>query len=195
MRSKAVRPEAIQPEAIRHSGFTLIELLVTVTIISILVGVVVINIEFRNVAKSVRDTAMRTGLLMELAADQAVYSRQQFGIRFHPESYEFYILNDNEDGDSTWEIFEDGQLRFKPLDVPTEFQVDISGLPIVLEDLVSELEDATEEDPLKPHVIFLSNGEIIPDFRIQISDLDGEYRFEVAAGEVLPIVVEQLEGS
>ena len=176
-------------------GFTLIELLVTVTIISILVGAVVINIDFRNVGKSVRATAQRTGLLMDLAADQAVYSRQQFGIRFHPESYEFYILNENEDGDSTWEIFEDGQLRFRPEDVPVEFQVDISGVPIVLEDLVTELAEATEEDPMKPHVIFLSNGEIIPDFRILISDLDGDYRYEVATGEFLPVVVEQLEGS
>lgn len=165
------------------------------TIISILVGVVVINIDFRNVGKSVRNTALRTGLLMELAADQAVYSRQQFGIRFHPDSYEFYILTEDDEGDSVWEIFEDGQLRFRAEDIPVEFQVDISGVPIVLEELVTELADATEEDPLKPHVIFLSNGEIIPDFRIMISDLDAEYRYEVAAGEVLPVVVEQLEGS
>ncbi|MGQ7846527.1 pilus assembly FimT family protein [Granulosicoccus sp. 3-233] len=184
-----------RPAASRARGFTLIELLVTVTIISILVGAVVINIDFRNVGKSVRATAQRTGLLMDLAADQAVYARQQFGIRFHPESYEFYILNEDEEGDSTWEIFEDGQLRFRPEDVPVEFQVDISGLPIVLEDLVTELAEATEEDPLKPHVIFLSNGEIIPDFRILISDLEGEFRYEVATGEVLPVVVEQLEGS
>lgn len=179
----------------REAGFTLIELLVTVAIVAILVGAVVINIDFRNVSKSVRNMALRTGLLMELAADQAVYARQQFGIRFHPESYEFYVLVENEDGDSTWEIFEDGQLSFRQDDVPVEFQVDISGVPIVLEELIVEIEEATEEDPLKPHVIFLSNGEIIPDFRILISDLDGDYRYEVAAGEVLPVVVEALEGS
>lgn len=177
------------------SGFTLIELLVTVTIISILVGAVVINIDFRNVGKTVRDTAVRTGLLMEIAADQAVYSRNQFGIRFHPESYEFYVLTETSDGKSTWEIYEDSQLRFKNTDIPLEFEVDISGLPIVLEDLADELQDATEEDPIKPHVIFLSNGEIMPDFRVRISDADAEFRYEVATGEVLPVVVEQLEGS
>ncbi len=179
----------------RAKGFTLIELLVVITIVSILVGAVVINIEFRNVGKIVRDTAMRTGLLMELAADQAVYSRQQFGIRFHPESYEFYILSENEDGDSVWEMFEDGQLKFRNEAISTEFQVDISGLPIILEELSEELSDATDENPMKPHIIFLSNGEIIPDFRIRISDLDGEFLYEVATGEVLPVVVEQLEGS
>lgn len=177
------------------NGFTLIELLVTVTIVSILVGAVVINIDFRNVGKAVRDMALRTGLLMDLAADQAVYSRNQFGIRFHPESYEFYILAKNDKGEPSWEIFEDKQLRFKNNDIGSEFEVDISGLPIVLEGLVEEIEDATEEDPLKPHIIFLSNGEIIPDFRIRISDPDGEFRYEVATGEVQPVVVEKLEGS
>ena len=163
--------------------------------VAILVGAVVINIEFRNVGKIVRDTAMRTGLLMQLAADQAVYSRQQFGIRFHPESYEFYILSENEDGDSVWEMFEDGQLKFRNEAISTEFQVDISGLPIILEELSEELSDATDENPMKPHIIFLSNGEIIPDFRIRISDLESEFLYEVASGEVLPVVVEQLEGS
>lgn len=167
----------------------------TVTIISILVGAVVINIEFRNVGKTIRDTALRTGLLMDLAADQAVYSRKQFGIRFHPESYEFYILTETDEGDSRWEIFEDDQLRFKNTQVVTEFEVDISGLPIILEELAEEIKDATEEDPLKPHIIFLSNGEIMPDFRIRISDVDGEYRYEVATGDVQPVVVEQLSGS
>jgi len=181
--------------ASRSRGFTLIELLVTVTIISILVGAVVINIEFRNVGKSIRDTAMRTGLLMDLAADQAVYSRKQFGIRFHPESYEFYILLEAEDGESRWEIYEDKQLRYKNTNVLTEFEVDISGLPIILEDLVEEIQDATDENPLKPHIIFLSNGEIMPDFRIRISDVEGEYRYEVATGDLQPVVVEQLSGS
>jgi general secretion pathway protein H len=173
-------------------GFTLIELLVTVTIISILVGAVVINIEFRNVGKIMRDNAFRLGLQMELAADQAVYSRQQFGVRFHPESYEFYILSQTEKGDPLWEIFEDKQLRFQNGDVVTDYEVDISGLPIVLADLSEEVADATAEDPLKPHIIFLSNGEIMPDFRIRISDRDGEARYEVATGDIRPVVVEKL---
>ncbi|MDB4223391.1 GspH/FimT family pseudopilin [Granulosicoccus sp.] len=173
-------------------GFTLIELLVTVTIISILVGAVVINIEFRNVGKIMRDNALRLGLQMELAADQAVYSRQQFGVRFHPESYEFYILSQTEKGDPLWEIFEDSQLRFQNGDVVTDYEVDISGLPIVLAELSEEVADATAEDPLKPHIIFLSNGEIMPDFRIRISDRDGEARYEVATGDIRPVVVEKL---
>ena len=180
----------------RVRGFTLIELLVTITIVAILVGAVVLNIEFRNVGKTVRDVARRTALIMELAADQAIYARQQFGIRFHPTSYEFWMLVAEEEGaEPAWQPFADERLRYDaPEGVEIEFQVDISGVPIVLEELADELEDATEEDPMKPHVLFLSNGEIMPDFRIVIADPDGEFRHEVRSGEVEPIVVEQLAG-
>ncbi|MFK7891397.1 MAG: Tfp pilus assembly protein FimT/FimU, partial [Granulosicoccus sp.] len=175
-------------------GFTLIELLVTITIIAILVGMVVVNIDLRNVGKTVRNTALRTGLLMELASDQAVYTRQQFGIRFHPESYSFYALTDDGSGKQIWQAYEDEQLRHRTPDAELEYAVDISGLPIVLEDLEDELSEATDEEPLKPHVIFLSNGEIFPDFNIVVGDLEGEFRYSIATGDVLPVVVESLDG-
>ena len=176
-------------------GFTLIELLVTITIVAILVGAVVLNIEFRNPSKTVRDVALRTGLVMQLAADQAVYARQQFGIRFHPGSYEFWILAAEEEGEEpAWQPFEDERLRYAAPEMPIEFRVDISGVPVVLEDLLVELDEATEEDPLKPHVLFLSNGEIMPDFRIVVADPDDEFRHEIRSGEVLPIEVEQVAG-
>lgn len=166
--------------------------MVVVAIVAILAGAVVLNINFRNPATVVRDTARRTALIMELAADQAVYSRQQLGIRFHPNSYEFYVLSKDEDGERTWEILPDERLFFKDVDIPIEFEVDISGLPIVLEDLVVELEQATEEEPMKPHVMFLSNGEIMPDFRIVVADMDGEFKHQIETGEVQPVVLEQI---
>jgi len=35
----------------------------------------------------------------------------------------------------------------------------------------------------------------MPDFRILISDPDAEFQYQVATGETLPVVVEQLAGS
>jgi len=155
----------------QERGFTLIELLVVVAIIAILVGAVVLNIEFRK----------------------AVYSRQQLGIRFHPTSYEFFILAQDDDGESSWQIIDDDRLRFREVDEEIEIQVEISGLPIVLEELADEIKEATDEEPLKPHVMFLSNGEFMPDFNIRIADAEGEFQYQVATGEVEPIIVEQLE--
>lgn len=153
----------------------------------------VLNLDFRNPSKLVRDQARRTGLLMQMAADQAVYSRRQFGIRFHPNSYEFYMLEETENGGAKWRFLPDERLRFDSMDMPFTFEVDISGVPIVLEELEVEVAAATAEDPLKPHVLFLSNGEIMPDFRVVIADEDAEHRYALRSGEIEPIVVEPLE--
>lgn len=167
--------------------------MVVVAIIAVMVGAVVLNVDFQNVGTIVRDSAQRTRLIMNLASDQAIYSRQQFGIRFHPTSYEFYMLSADEDsGEGKWEIIEDSRLKFKEVPIDIEFQVDISGVPIVLEELSDEIAAATEESPIKPHVLFLSNGEVVPDFRVVMADEEGEHRHAIATGEVEPIVVEDL---
>lgn len=179
-------------QARRSGGFTLIEIMVVVAIIAVMTGAVVLKVDFRNVGTTVRDAAQRTQLLMLLAADEAIYARQQLGIRFHPNNYEFYILSGNEEGQGTWEIIEHPQLKFRDESVEMEFRVDISGLPIVLEELEDEIANASDEDPIKPHVLFLSNGEMMPDFRIIIADKDGEYEHAISTGEVEPVVVEHL---
>jgi len=176
----------------RSSGFTLIEIMVVVAIIAIMVGAVVLRIDFQNTGTTMRDNAQRTQLLMELASDQAIYSRQQLGIRFHPDSYEFYILTGNESGEGEWQILEDERLKFREIPVEMEFRVDITGLPIVLEELEDELANVTDDDPIKPHVLFLSNGETMPDFRIIMADREGEHEYSIQTGEVEPIVLEAL---
>ena len=177
----------------RSAGFTLIEIMVVVAIIAIMVGAVVLRIDFQNTGTTMRDNAQRTALLMELASDQAIYSRQQLGIRFHPTSYEFYILSaDEKSGTGVWEILEDDRLKFREIPVDMEFRVDISGIPIVLEELEDELANVSEDSPMKPHVIFLSNGELMPDFRIVMADNEGEHEYAIYTGEVEPVVMEHI---
>jgi len=181
-------------KANRSRGFTLIEIMVVVAIIAIMVGTIVLRIDLQNIATVVRDTAHRTQLLMVLASDQAIYSRQQLGIRFHPNSYEFYILvADEKSKKSEWQILEDERLKFKEIPVDIDFEVEISGLPIILEELEDELANVTEDNPIKPHVMFLSNGEMMPDFRVVMADEEGEHEHALATGEVEPVVVEALD--
>jgi len=175
------------------AGFTLLELMVVIVIIAILAGFVSVNLNIRNTPKTIREEAQRLGLLMQLASEQSVYSRAQLGIRFHPEDYEFYFLATDESGAQTWQVLEDERLRFRESIEELEFQVDISGVPVVLEPLDEELAGLPENSELRPHVMFLSNGEIIPDFSIELADSDARFRHQIFAGEELPVVVEQLE--
>lgn len=179
------------------SGFTLIELLVVLVIIGVLASAVTVNFNIRNTGKSVRNEALRIGLLMQIASDTAIYSRQQLGIRFHPESYEFYILVAPEEGDdAVWQPTDDERLSMREPQVPVEFEVEIESLSIVLETLEEELESqsSTESDPVKPHVLLLSNGEIMPDFRVVVTDSEAqEYKHQVYSGEEEPFVVEPFE--
>lgn len=181
------------PVGARASGFTLIEILVVIVIVAVLSTFVTLTLNFRNVSKTVSDEARRIGLQMQMASDQAIYTRQQFGIRFHPETYEFYQLIASDDGDPVWEVVENEQLSYRPPDEEIEYQVDIEGIAIVLETLEDERKAVTEEEPIKPHVLFLSNGEIMPDFRVVVADRSAEFRQMIYSGEVEPIVVEALE--
>ena len=175
-------------------GFTLIELLVTIAIVAVLVGAVVINIDFRNVGRAMQDTALRTGLIMNLASDQAAYSRTQLGIRFHPDSYEFWaLISDEEGGEPVWTPVDDPRLTFRPPPVRIAFDLNLTGVPVILETLEDEQANATTESPLEPHVWFLSNGEIAPDFVVSVADSEGEHVWQIGSGDLQPITVERVD--
>ena len=174
-------------------GFTLLEIMVVIVIVAILAGFVTVNLDLRNTPKTIREEATRLGLLMQIASEQATYSKAQLGIRFHPEDYEFYFLAPDDKGNPVWQILEDRRLRFRDTREEMEFQVDISGVPIVLETLEEELAARVEDEELKPHIMFLSNGEIMPDFSVVVADGEARYRHQVYTGVEEPVVVEQLE--
>ena len=167
--------------------------MVVIVIVAILAGFVTLNLNIKNTPKTIREQATRLGLLMQLASDQAIYSNQQLGLRLHPESYEFYILAAGEDGKAAWQIFDDGRLHYRPVDEKLTFKVDIAGIPIVLETLEEERASLGEDEVIKPHVMFLSNGEIQPDYAIVVADEEDRYRHRVFSGEELPVELEHLE--
>ena len=167
--------------------------MVVIVIIAVLAGFVTVNLDLRNTPKTIREEATRLGLLMQIASEQSIYSKAQLGIRFHPEDYEFYFLAPDEAGNQTWQILEDSRLKFRDSQEELEFQVDLSGVPVLLETLEEELAALGEETELKPHVLFLSNGEIMPDFSVVVADSEARFRHQVYSGVELPVVVEQLE--
>jgi general secretion pathway protein H len=73
-------------------GFTLIELAVILLIITIIIGLVGINLE-RGDNSRVRDEADRIVILLQAAREEAILQGQVFAVQFTRDGYRFLRLN------------------------------------------------------------------------------------------------------
>lgn len=141
----------------RHRGFTLIEIAVVVLIITIVLGIVGVNlIPDRDAA--LRDEAKRLALLLQSAQQESILQDKIIVVAIDRQGYHFLVLDDA--SELTPLSHDDA---FYPRKLPQDItisSVDIDGAP-VLE---------------KPRLIMLPTGEL-PDFSVIFSR--GETRWEV----------------
>lgn len=190
---------------VTQRGFTLIEVMAVVVILSILSSVALLNMNFDNKGRQVREQAQQIAALIELASDEAIYLQKELGLRFGEGEFVFYQLEKKkskttETSDSSessqpkppyWlPVSDDPRLRARPLPDQMELELSISGVEVLVE---NPTETDTKEYKVKPQIMMLSNGELIPDFSIRIRDVDGEHEYTVASGVVLPVIVERVE--
>ncbi len=196
------RPGLLKP---KQSGFTLIEVMAVVVILSILSSVALLNMNFDNKGKQVREQAQQLAALIELASDEAIYLQKELGLRFGEGEFVFYQLEkkkgkieETEDSADSKQpkppywlpVQNDARLRTRPISEQMEVELEISGVEVLIE---NPTETDTEEYKVKPQIMMLSNGEVIPDFSILIRDIDGEYEYTVASGVVVPVILERVE--
>ena len=177
-------------------GFTLVEILVVVTIISISIGFMVINISFGGNEKVVEEEITRLQQLLNFAHEQSVIRSKEYGVRFYETGYRFFVLNEEKD---TWEdLTGDRLLRSRTLPEPLELELYIEETLVELltsrdEEPDPEPEKETEEDEdnklasaasglqlaneppedidadiIKPQVFILSSSELTPPFQVRI---------------------------
>lgn len=166
-------------------GFTLIELLVVATIGAILVGTAMLSVNIGGGEKALADEAKRLATLMQLAADDAILQRRELGLRLTEAGYSFYRLDRSGEKPSWQPLEKDRRLRERPWPESLEIEMEIEGQPIVLDKprVKKKAESDEDEDPIKPQVMFLSNGESLPHFAVTFRhpELDGGWR--LATGE------------
>ena len=176
------------PYRLNIKGFTLIEILVVIVIISISVGMVVVNITSGGVEKKAEEEVIRLQQLLRVAHQQSVIRAEEYGVRFYKTGYRFMKYDEL---NKQWaDIPNDRLLRNRLLAEPLE-------LDLYIEQLSVEIPESTDDDPeppeeteepiengktqtrapalnsidskiIKPQIFLLSSAELTPPFELRI---------------------------
>lgn len=173
----------------RAAGFSLIELVVVIAIMAIITGAVLPRFNFGGANDQLRDEARRLAELMSRASESALFQNRQYGIRFSLGDYRFMVLEgDNRTG--VWvELTENELFRQRMLPEDSSVELEISGVIVALD----EVDDVKIDEKTRPHVMFLSNGETLPDFQLTIEKSALDTAWRVATGIEEPLVVGAVE--
>ncbi len=166
-----------------QKGFSLLELVVVIAMMATLTGVILPRLNIGGDKQQVRDETLKLAELMRRASEESIFKTREIGIRFTDGDYQFLQLN-GDAREGTWVAY-DGKI-FRKREWPDSFEVEVevAGVGVELEDAGSfEIDEKT-----RPHVMFLSNGEIMPDFRVLIDKGALEDRWQVVSGVEEPIV-------
>lgn len=149
----------------RHSerGFTLLEILIVVVLVAILTAAAINTINFVVDEADAKTEAQRIAALATLAAEEAVLTGREYGLRIGDETLEFLLFDDLT---REWQPLADDRI-FHPRPIPESIRLELvlEGQAVMLggeaEDTTMPAEDEDEAvEP--PQLMFLSSGEITP---------------------------------
>jgi hypothetical protein len=173
-----------------------------VAAIAILSSVAIVNLNIGGYEDQLRDEARRLFQLTRIASDDAIFKATQYGIRFTHREYTFYSLQDvaktattvgaNKTSARRWLAIDGRRLRAREWPREIEIEVFVEGLPIVLEE-VRDPKAESKQDKLRPHLMFLSNGETLPDVEVRLSSSESEITWRIGNGEQGVLTLKQLE--
>lgn len=131
------------------TGFTLIEILVVIVIISISVGLVVVNFSSGGAAKKTEEEIVRLQQLLRMAHQQSVIRAEEYGVRFYKTGYRFMKYDE---ASKQWaDIANDRLLRSRIIAEPLE-------IDLYIEQLSVDIPQSTDDDPEPPEDTQLSNA-------------------------------------
>lgn len=134
----------------QQAGFTLIEILVVLVVIGLLASLAVMTMGGSSRDREMENEVRELYLLMQTASEQAVFNNTELGLILDDEGYRFVAW---EDRSGEWKE-------------PAEPMFRLRGFPewiTVTEYIENDTPRlASEEDRLRPDVVFFSSGETTP---------------------------------
>lgn len=137
---------------IRSRAYTLIEILVVMLIISVMMGVVAVNIPTNTSVQDRDQEARRLQLLLDLASEEAVLRGSEIGFLPQKRSYRFFLLDE---GARQWREMLEAPFQARNLAAGVELEVMVEGVKL-------DVDDENE-----PPILLLSSGEKTP-FEIRV---------------------------
>jgi general secretion pathway protein H len=144
----------------RCAGFTLLELVVVVLLLSIMLGLVVVNLS-RDDSGELRDEAQRLALLLNTAQQDAILKGQVLALALEPGGYHFMRLTD---AGTLQPITQDELLRAREL--PSDIKIS-----------AVEIAGTETTDTQKPKGIVLQPSGELDEFTITLQK--GQLRWQV----------------
>lgn len=129
------------------SGFTLLEILVVLIVVGLLASLAVVNMGGGTQQREMENEIRELYLLMQTASEQAILNNQELGLILEEDGYQFVLFDDR-----TGEWEQQGERLFRPRSLP-EWMV----ITDYIDNDTPRL--ASEEDRLRPDVVFFSSGE------------------------------------
>lgn len=150
-------------------GFTLLEILVVVVIISILISLTVISLDFGE-GETGKEEAQRFAALIKLASQEAILRSRELAIEVAHDGYQFLILEQQE-----WFALQDEIFKSHQLPENMRFAVNLEGLEVDIFQQVDEETGEVQETP--PRIYLFSSGEMTTfDITLVIEQSDVSYQ-------------------
>ncbi|WP_394373276.1 type II secretion system minor pseudopilin GspH [Marinobacter xestospongiae] len=149
-------------------GFTMIEILVVLVVVGLLAALAIVNLGGGSQLRELKNEVQELYLLMQTASEQAVLNNQELGLVMEEEGYRF-VLYDDLNGEWVGQP----ERLFRPRQWP-------EWLVATLQAEGDAPRLASDEDKLRPDLVFFSSGETTP-FEAEFtlgSDTDHRHRIE-----------------
>ncbi len=164
-----------------NQGFTLIELLVVLMIMGTISAIAVLSLPNTDSDKLAEKESKRLYQLLKVASDDATLTNNQYGISFTNQGYDFYKLSDAR----TWQkVAQHRFLKSHFYAVELDAQIRINDIIIEIDEFDSLKLELDDEKQIKPQIMMLSDGEMIPDFEIRYTNPKTSTEFIIKPGNL-----------